>query len=399
MSRFRSLSIAALVVLIGLGWMYWPAIRPVVTAIPGLSSLIGGPAETQRPSAPRAVPVVTQNVERKSVPRTLDAVGTVQPVASIAIRPRLDSAITEVHVEEGARIKAGDLLFTLDDRALQAQLAQVDAQAAKDEAQLEQARRDLARAEDLLARKISTQVQRDVAATLVRVNEAQLAADKAQQRTLQTQLSYTRIAAPVSGRIGSITAKAGTVVRAADSGVIATINQFDPIYVAFAIPQSSLAALRVAMAKGPVEVEANARAEPVRGTVAFVENTVDVTTGTVLVKASMPNENEVLWPGAFAQVQLMLGEEPGAVVVPSAAVQIGQDGPFVFAVANNKAALKPIKVERTQGELTVVASGVEPGEEIVTDGQLRLVNGAPVSRNTARAKEAPAASPALANGS
>jgi multidrug efflux system membrane fusion protein len=396
MSRFRSLSIAALVILTGLGWLYWPEIRPVVAQIPGLAGLVGQPDQAPRPSGPRAVPVVTDNVERRTVPQTLDAVGTVQSITSIAIRPRIDSAITEVHVEEGAKVKAGDLLFTLDDRALQAQLAQVDAQAAKDEAQLEQAKRDLARAEDLLARKINTQVQRDIAATLTRVNEAQLAADKAQQQTLQTQLSYTKIVAPVSGRIGSITAKTGTVVRAADSGVIATINQFDPIYVAFSIPQSSLAALRAAMAKGPVAVEAKTPGSPVRGTVAFVENTVDAATGTVQVKATMPNASEALWPGAFAQVQLSLGEEADAVVVPSASVQIGQDGPFVFTVKNDKAELKRIKIARTQGELTVVAAGVEPGEEIVIDGQLRLVNGAPVSRNTARSKPA---APALANGS
>ncbi|NJL50336.1 MAG: efflux RND transporter periplasmic adaptor subunit [Blastochloris sp.] len=401
MPRFRSLSIAALVVLTGLGWLYWPQLRPVVAQIPGLSSLVGQSVQTQRPRGPSAVPVLTGTIERRTVPQTLDAVGTVQPIASIAIRPRIDSQITAVHIDEGAKVKAGDLLFTLDDRSLQAQLAQVDAQTAKDEAQLAHAKRDLARAEGLLARKIATQVQRDITATLVRVNEAQLAADRAQQQTLKTQLSYTTITAPVSGRIGSISAKAGTVVRAADSGVIATVNQFDPIYVVFAIPQSALAPLREAMSKGPVAVEVKTPAKPVRGSVAFVENTVDIATGTVQVKASMPNADEVLWPGVFAQVQLLLGEQEGATVVPSAAVQIGQEGPFVFIVKDGKAKLKRIKVGRTQGEFTVVASGVEPGEEIVTDGQLRLVDGAPVSRDTARAKAAPStsATPALANGS
>jgi multidrug efflux system membrane fusion protein len=395
MPRFRSLSIAALVVLIGLGWLYWPELRPLAAQVPGLSGLAAPPAAA-RPSAPRAVPVVTDTVARATVPRTLDAVGTVQAIASIAIRPRIDSEITAVHVAEGAKVKAGDLLFTLDDRALQAQLAQVEAQAAKDEAQLAQAKRDLDRAEGLLARRIGTQVQRDIAATLTRVNEAQLAADRAQQNTLLTSISYTRIAAPVSGRIGSISAKVGTVVRAADSGVIATVNQLDPIYVAFAIPQSALAALRQAMAAGPVEVEVKTPAKPLRGTVAFVENAVDAATGTVQVKASIPNADEVLWPGAFAQVQLLLGEQDGATVVPSAAVQIGQDGPFVFVLKGDKAELKRIKIERTQGNLTVVSAGVAPGEEIVTDGQLRLVNGAPVSRRTDRAK---AAAPAPANGS
>ncbi|ALK09960.1 efflux RND transporter periplasmic adaptor subunit [Blastochloris viridis] len=397
MSRFRSLPIATLVVLAGLGWLFWPQLKPLVAMVPGLSSLAEHQGDAARPAAaPRGVPVVTDKVERKDVPRTLDAVGTVQSIASILIRPRTDSEITAIHVEEGAKVKAGELLFTLDDRVLQAQLAQVEAQAHKDEAQLEQAKRDLDRAEDLLRRKISTQVQRDIAATLVRVNEAQLASDRAQRDSLLASLSYTKIVAPVSGRIGSITAKVGAVVRAADSGVIATINQFDPIYVAFSIPQSALVPLRQAMAERPVSAEVSTPRKPVRGTVTFVENAVDPATGTVLVKATMPNSDELLWPGAFASVQVILGEQAGATVVPSAAVQIGQDGAFVFVVKDGKAELKRVAVERTQGDVTVLASGVEPGEDVVIDGQLRLVNGAPINRNPARATTA---APALANGS
>ncbi|BBF92476.1 efflux RND transporter periplasmic adaptor subunit [Blastochloris tepida] len=396
MPRTRSFSIATLIVLAGLGWWFWPTLRPIAAQVPGLSALIPSQSAAPRAPARAAVPVVTEKVERRTMPVTLDAVGTVQPVASIAIRPRIDSEITEVHVAEGAVVKAGDLLFTLDDRALQAQLSQVEAQIEKDTAQLEQAKRDLDRAEDLLRRKIATQVQRDVAATLVRVNEAQLAAGRAQRDSLVTSLSFTRIRAPLAGRIGSITAKAGTVIRAADSGVIATINQFDPIYVAFSIPQSALAPLRRAMAEGPVAVEAKTPAGPVRGTVAFVENAVDLATGTVGVKASMPNAEERLWPGAFVTVTVILGEEPGATVVPSAAVQIGQNGPFVFVIKDDTAQLRRIAVTRTQSNFTVVASGLEIGEDVVTDGQLRLVNGAAVSRDPARARR-PA--PALANGS
>ena len=397
MSRFRTLSIAALVILTGLGWLYWPEIRPVVAQNPGLSTLVGPPAETQRPSGPRAVPVVTGTVERRPCRRrwTRSARCRRSPRspsgrASTARSPPSTS-------RRAPRSRPAICCSPSTTARCQAQLAQVDAQTAKDEAQLAQAKRDLARAEDLLARKINTQVQRDIAATLTRVNEAQLAADKAQQPDpSQTQLSYTRIAAPVSGRIGSITAKVGTVVRTADSGVIATVNQFDPIYIAFSIPQAALGPLHEAMAKGPVSVEARIPGRPIRGTVTFIENTVDAVTGTVQVKASMPNAEEVLWPGAFVQVQLLLGEQADAVVVPSAAVQIGQDGPFVFVIKDNKAQLKRVKVERIQGNLTVVASGVDPGEDVVTDGQLRLVNGAPVSRDAARAK---GAAPALANGS
>ena len=323
--------------------------------------------------------MLVAKVERKAVPVTIDAVGTVQAVASISVKPRIDSQIVKVAVAEGAQVKEGDLLFLLDARTLQAQLAQADAQTQRDRAQIEQARRDLARAEDLLAKRISTEVQRDTAATAVKVQEAQLAADQAQRANLAAALSYTEIRAPVSGRIGSITAKVGTNVRSADAQPLTTVNQIDPIYVAFAISQTSLGDLRASMASGKVRVNVKVGPAEIAGNVAFIENAVDQATGTILVKALLPNGKELLWPGAFVTVQVLLDVQNDAIAVPAHAVQLGQQSSYVFTVENNKAHLKPVTVSRTHGSEAVIASGLAPGEEVVVDGQLRLVDGASVA--------------------
>ena len=391
MTRQRLLTVL-LAAAVALLWWQWPRVSVLAAQVPGLSFLAkeADHAASGQGGARRvAVPVVTNKVERKTMPVLLDAVGTAQAIASIQIRARLDSQIVAVHVKEGAPVKAGDRLFSLDARALKAQIAQIDAQIVKDEAQLEQARRDLARADDLLERRINSPVQRDTAATNVKVQEAQLTADRAQRDNLVTSLSYTEITAPVSGRIGTITAKEGTVVRTADTATIATLNQFDPIFVAFSLPQSALAPLRQAMAAGPVTVEVRGTPTSLQGTVAFVENAVDLATGTIMVKASIPNSAELLWPGAFVSVRVLLGEQNDALVISTAAVLIGQDGPYVFVVKDDKAELKRVKIARTQGALSVVADeSLQAGEDIVIDGQLRLVNGAPVTVSPDRSNQA-----------
>lgn len=391
MRTFLSLALVALLAAGGLAYWKRDEVVPVLAAhAPALAPYLPQ-TEPPKPSAPEragrsgsrggggAVPVVLAKAERKAVPRTIEAVGTVQPIASIAIKPRIDSQIANVHVAEGALVKEGALLFSLDARTLQAQLAQAEAQIQKDRVQVDQARRDLARYEDLLAKRISTEVQRDTAATALKVAEAQLAADQAQRANLAATLTYTEIRAPVSGRIGSITAKAGAIVRSGDAQALTTINQIDPIYVSFAVSQSSLNELRTALGRGPVRVEARTGPAILPGTITFIENTVDPATGTVLVKATLTNPREQLWPGAFVQVQVQLGQETDAIAVPQAAVQLGQRGAYVFTIRDGKAQLRPVTVERTQGAEAVVASGVEPGEDVVVDGQLRLVDGATVT--------------------
>ena len=330
-----------------------------------------------------AVPVVITTVSKKPMPIVVDAVGTVQSIASVQIKPRMDSQIMKVNVEEGAFVKEGDILFELDGRTLRAQLAQIEAQIRKDQTQVEQAKRDLQRYEELFAKNAGTQVQRDNAGTALKTAEAQLEADQASKASVQTLLSYTEIRAPVSGRIGSIANKAGAVVRIGDNtatSTLATINQIDPIYVSFAIPQVILPDLRAAMANGPVKVTAIVDDQKKRsGVMAFIENNVDPNTGTVTAKARIDNTNELLWPGQFVKVEITLGVEADAMSVPAAAVQLGPQGPFLYVVKDGVAELRNVVVKRTQNGESVIGKGIEGGESVVTDGQLRLVNGANVS--------------------
>jgi multidrug efflux system membrane fusion protein len=329
------------------------------------------------------VPVVVTKVEKKSMPIVIEAVGTVQAIASIQIKARLDSQIMKVNVEEGALVKEGDLLFELDSRTLKAQLGQIEAQIRKDQAQVMQARRDLQRFEELLAKNAGTVVNRDTGFTTLKAAEAQLEADEAARASVQTLLTYTEIRAPVSGRIGSISSKAGTVVRVGDNSAasaLAVINQVNPIYVAFAVPQIYLPEIRAAMAKG--EVTVNAFVDDVHkqsGAIAFIENSVDPNTGTVTTKARIGNANEGLWPGQFVKVEIVLGVEPDALAVPAPAIQLGPQGPYLFVIKDGVAELRQVAVKRTQTGEAVVAKGLADGEQVVVDGHLRLVNGANVA--------------------
>jgi len=329
------------------------------------------------------VPVVVTKVAKKPLPIVIEAVGTVQAIASIQIKSRIDSQIMKVNVAEGALVKEGDLLFELDSRTLRAQLGQIEAQIRKDQAQVAQAKRDVTRFEELLARNAGTVVSRDSAQTALKAAEAQLEADEANKAAVVTQLSYTEIRAPVSGRIGSIGSKAGTVVRVGDnspSSALATINQVDPIYVAFAVPQVFLPDLRAAMAKGEVKVYALVdESRRQSGSIAFIENTVDPLTGTVTAKARIDNASEGLWPGQFVKVEIVLGVDPEAIAVPAPAIQLGPQGPYLFVVKDGVAELRNVVIKRTQKGESVIGKGLEGGEQVVVDGQLRLVNGANVA--------------------
>ena len=349
----------------------------------------GGAAASAQPQGKRGraapggpVPVLVATVAPKPMPILVEAVGTVQSISSVQIKSRLDSQIMSVHVDEGALVKGGALLFELDSRTLKAQLGQIEAQISKDQAQIVQAKRDASRADDLLAKGAGTAVQRDTNQTNLKALEAQLESDEAMRTSVLTSLSFTEIRAPVSGRIGSIAMKAGAIVRLSDNtvaSVLATINQVDPIFVSFAIPQVILPDLRAAMAKGEVKVNAviddNTKQA---GAMAFIENSVDPLTGTVTAKARIANANEGLWPGQFIKAEVILGVEENAIAVSAAAVQLGPSGPYVFVVKDNVAEVRPLVLKRTQAGEAVVGKGLVAGESIVIDGQLRLVNGAAV---------------------
>ena len=393
---------AVAVVVCGAAWQYRdhvaaklgfgvPASAAEKTSSPAASAQPQGRRGRANPGGP--IPVVATVVAPKSMPIIVEAVGTVQAIASVQLRSRIDSQLMKVHVQEGALVKEGDLLFELDARTLKAQLAQIEAQIRKDKAQVDQAKRDSTRADDLLTKGAGTVVTRDTNVTTQRALEAQLESDEAMRQNILTQISYTEIRAPVSGRIGSIPNKAGTTLRVADNtatAVLATLNQVDPIFVSFAIPQVFLTNLRAAMAKADVRVNAVIdETHKQSGVVAFLENTVDPMTGTVTGKARIDNASEGLWPGQFIKAEVVLGEEPNALAVPSPAVQLGPQGPYLFVVKDgNVAELRQVNVSRSQGGETVLSSGVKAGEQVVVEGHLRLVNGAAVMIRPAQ-NEAP----------
>ncbi|MGE3146009.1 MAG: efflux RND transporter periplasmic adaptor subunit [Pseudorhodoplanes sp.] len=332
-------------------------------------------AQGARP-AQRPVAVEVAKAERKSVPVRIEAIGNVTPVAAVAVKPRLESVITGVHFNDGATVKQGDLLFTLDSRQLEAEMKRVEAVIAGAEAQLEQATRDVQRYTDLVAKNATTLVTLNNAQTQVNIARATAESNKATLENLRVQVDYTRIRAPISGRISQANVKVGNFVRPADAAPLATINQMSPVYVSFAVPQRYLPDVRQALGAETATVEAFIPGDTRRaqGTVAMIENMVDQATGMVMLRASMPNTDELLWPGTLVTAELTLRNED-AVIVPSIAVQISQTGNFVFVVKDGAAAIMPVKVDRTMDDVSVVSSGLQGGETVVTDGQLLLSKG------------------------
>jgi RND family efflux transporter MFP subunit len=339
----------------------------------------GAVAQAPRQNAPRAVPVEVVTATKKVVPVRIEALGSVTPIASVAIKPRVDSEITGVHFRDGVMVQQGDLLFTLDSRAIEAQVRQVEGLLAGARANLEQAERDVARYTELLAKSATTLVTLQNARTQTNIWRASVDSNTAQLENLNILLSYCTIRAPMAGRASMASVKVGNFVRAVDSP-LATIIQTAPVYVTFALQQGSLPDLRQALANESATIEAIIPGEPRRaaGQVTMIENSVDAPTGTVPVRATMPNTDELLWPGTLVTVQLTFREE-AAVTVPSTAVQMSQTGSYVFLVDNDVATVRPVQVARVLGSESVLASGLEGGETVVTNGQLLLSNGTKVA--------------------
>ncbi len=298
----------------------------------------------------------------------------------MAVKPRLDDEIVGIHFVDGAFVKKGDLLVTLDTRAIEAQIAQAEGNLARDQAQLEGAERDFRRYTELVPKGATPVLNLENAQTQVDTFRAAIRADLAALENLKVQLSYCNIRAPISGRISQAAVKVGNFVRSADTIPIATINQIAPIYVTFTVPQRNLPELRVALAETGAAVEAIIPGDKRRahGTIAMIENAIDPTTGMATVRANMPNEDELLWPGTLVSVQVTLRTEE-AVAVPSTAVQVSQQGTFVYVVKDNVATVTPVKVSRLLGNESVIEQGLDDGDVVVTDGHLLLTNGARVT--------------------
>ena len=335
----------------------------------------GGAAERTNPAP---VPVTVAPAVQKDAPVSLRAIGNVAAYSTVSLKAQVEGRVARVHFAEGQEVKRGDLLFALDARPFEAALRQAEGNLARDRAQAETARVEASRFARLVKAGVVSQDEYDQANARAASLEAAVVADQAAVESARIQLQYCSIASPIDGRIGEILVHEGNVVKANET-VLAVINQLRPIYVEFAVPQQELDEIRARMAGGELPVEAFRPADsdhPVVGTLSFINNTVDTASGTVLLKAVFPNANEELWPGQFVTVTLRLATRHDAVMIPSRAVQTGQDGKFVFVVQpDGTVASRPVSVGQTVGEEVVVEQGIAAGEQVVTEGQLRLAPG------------------------
>jgi membrane fusion protein, multidrug efflux system len=368
----RTLVLGAVVVLVAAG--------AVVAATRGGLWTGGAVAQAPRANAPRAVPVEVATATKKTVPVRIEALGNVTPIASVAIKSRVDTEIVGVHFRDGALVQQGEVLFTLDGRAIEAQIKQIRGMLESSKANLEQAERDVARYTELIAKNATTQVTLNNARTQVNIWRSSVDSGTGQLENLNIQLGYCTIRAPITGRASMAAVKLGNFVRQADLTPLATIIQTAPVYVTFSVPQNYLPDLRQALNNESATIEAiiPGDARRANGQVTMIENSVDAPTGTVPVRATMPNTDELLWPGTLVTVQLTFREEE-AVTVPSTAVQVSQTGTYVFVVNDGAAAVQPVTVARVFDSESVIESGLKGGETVVTNGQLQLSNGTKVS--------------------
>jgi multidrug efflux system membrane fusion protein len=367
------------------------AVGAALVAVSGCSRSGGA---TPKSAGLPPVPVQTAVAQQQDVPRLVEAVGAVQALRTVAVKSQVDGMIAQIHFREGDEVKAGDLLVSLDRRPFEnslriarADLANARAEAAKADADLERYKH--LDQQDAISKEQFAQLEtKDVTShALVQAKEAAVA-------NAELQLSYTEIRAPIAGRTGQLILHEGALVKANDvNQSIVTLNQLAPISAAFAVPESSLGEIRAALASGAAAVtvtDSNAGVVRTDGKLTFVDNSVDPTTGTITLKATFENADHALWPGQFVQVQTRLGLDRGAVVVPSSAVQTGQNGAQVFVVKPDRSVdIRPVKVLRSTGDASLIAEGVRAGETVVTDGQLRLVPGAKVE-STSLAGKVPA---------
>ena len=340
-------------------------------------------AHAARQPARAGVPVTVAVVQRQDVPIYLSGLGTVQASFTVGIHSQVDGKLQEVLFTEGQQVKKGDVLAKIDPRLFQAALDQAKAKKAQDFAQFVAASKDLERSNTLVKSNITSQQIVDQQQGRVDQLRAMIDADEAMIQTAQTNLDYTTITAPNDGRMGVRLVDPGNIVHANDQGSIATLVLTRPSAVVFTLPARALDDIRAAMARGPVEVTAfdqDNRQALATGTLLLVDNIIDQTSATIRLKAMFPNEDDKLWPGEFVNARVLLETRSNAVVVPSAAVQRGPNGLFVWAVSGKDIAEpRPIETAQTFDNLTIVTSGLSGDERVVTDGQYRLQRNAPVT--------------------
>jgi membrane fusion protein, multidrug efflux system len=329
------------------------------------------------------VPVTVATVVQKSMPIEIRVIGSVEAYSVVSVHAQITGQLTAVNFKEGDDVAKDQVLFALDRRPFEAALLAAQANLQRDIAQAANARVVAKRYADLAGQGIATTEQLETSRTSSAALEATVEADRAAVDSAKVQLQYATIASPIAGRTGALMVHEGNLVRAADTTPLVVINQVAPIYVSFAIPESRLPELKRYMGQGTLAVEAkppNDEAGSSHGHITFIDNSVDQTTGTIKIKATFTNEDHRLWPGQFVNVAVALTKDPTAVVVPTAAVQVGQQGQYTYVVKSDKSVeYRAVVVERTAGLETVVKSGLKPAETVVTDGHLRIVQGSHVS--------------------
>jgi membrane fusion protein, multidrug efflux system len=328
----------------------------------------------QKPPEER-IPVTVAVAQQKDIPLQIRAIGSVQPLATVAVRALVGGQLMNVWFREGDDVARGQRLFTIDPRPYQAALAQAQANLARDEAELRNSQSQAARYADLVKKDYVTKEEYDKMIAGAEGARAVVAADRAAVETARLQLSYCDIRSPMAGRTGSLMVHPGNIIHANDTNPLVIINQVSPVYVQFAIPEAQLGELRArGMSNVPVTVMPQGGGAAIAtGRLSFIDNSVDVTTGTITLKALFDNANRALWPGQYVTVAVTLQDRPNSVVVPSQAVQVGQRGQYVYVVKEDRSVeMRPVTVGEAVNQLSIIESGVAPGETVVTDGQLRL---------------------------
>jgi multidrug efflux system membrane fusion protein len=386
-SRRRWIVILLVAVAVAVGaYRFWSPAGGATSADQPHATGGGGGARAGAPGA-RAVPVVAEPARSGDIRVYLDGLGAVTPLATVTVRSRVDGQLMAVHFQEGQMVRAGDLLAEIDPRPFQVQLAQAQGQLAKDEALLANAQIDLQRYRKLWAQDSIPKQQLDTQEALVRQDTAAIATDRGQVDAAKLQLTYSRIIAPVSGRLGLRLVDAGNMVHATDAGGLVTITQIQPISVVFSVPEDDLPSLQARLKNGDLPtVEAYDREGTRRlasGTLLTIDNAIDPTTGTVKVKAQFPNDDDALFPNQFVNARLLLDVRRNATLVPGVAVRRGTQGAFVYVVTPAQTAqARPVQVGVSEGTDTSIDHGISPGDVVVVDGADSLRDGMPVTPKT-----------------
>lgn len=372
MSAQRAILIALAVLVVGaLAYWMWPSKSTDTAGDAGGRGGRGGQTTT----------VTTAIATTANLPIRLRSIGWVEPVAKVSIAARLNSQIAEQRVVEGQMVAKGDVLFRLDDREVRAAIARDTANLARDQAIAARAEADRKRGADLVAKGYLAQATQDQRIADAKSAAATVKADQAALNADNVQLSYTEVRAPIAGRAGAVSITPGNLVRTGDTTPLITITQMKPVWVSFTLPERDLAALRTAMSKpqgtGPATRAflAGDKQPRATGKITFLDSAIDQTTGTIAVKATMPNEDQALWPGQYVNVEIDVGVRLNAVVIPTVALQAGQNGQFVYLIGpDSKVKVRNVQVAGTDAELSAI-SGLKVGDQVVTEGQQRLTEG------------------------